>query len=197
MSIIIAYKKDDVIYMGTDTRTIINEHKKNELCESNYKIQKMENGMLVGMTAERLTRQTIFAYPEIFTLDKKGVLTRKHIVKEIIPKLKELINENGLMIKKEGRLPYMDASIFLAHKGELYEICTSFAVYKYEHFQILGSVADFGQYALEHAQTDDVNQKIVLALDNIAKNSYLVGAPYLLIDTKSKEYKIIRSESQC
>ena len=60
MAIVIAYKKGDTVYMGTDTRVIVNEHKKNELCESNYKIQKMDNGLLVGITADRLTRQTIF-----------------------------------------------------------------------------------------------------------------------------------------
>ena len=101
MSVLIAYKRGDTIYMGTDTRVIVDDHKKNELCECNYKIQKLENGMLVGITAERLTRQTIFAYSEIFTLDENGELTRKHIVKEIIPKLVAILNEEELMIKKD------------------------------------------------------------------------------------------------
>ena len=87
MSILIAYKKGDTIYMGTDTRTIVNDHKKNELRGCNLKIQKLANDMLLGITGERLERQTLIAYSEIFTLDKNGKLTKKHIVKEIIPKL--------------------------------------------------------------------------------------------------------------
>ena len=51
MSILIAYKKNDTVYMGTDTRVIVNDFKKNEICESNYKIQKLENGILLGMIA--------------------------------------------------------------------------------------------------------------------------------------------------
>lgn len=197
MSVLIAYKKDDVVYLGTDTRVIVNEHKKNELCKSNYKIQKLSKGLLVGITAERQIRQFLFAYPELFTLDKNGRLTRKHIAKEIVPKLKAMLDLEGLLVKNEGKLPYMSAQIILAHKGDMYEICGGFSVYKYDNFQVLGPVSGFGQYVIEHAQTDDVNQKIVMALDNIAKNSYLVGGPYILIDTKSQEYKFVRSKSQC
>ena len=193
MSVLIAYKRDDTIYMGTDTRVIVNDHKKNELCECNYKIQKLENGMLVGITAERLTRQTIFAYSEIFTLDKNGELTRKHIIKEIIPKLVAILNEEELMIKKEDALPYMDGQILLAYKGVLYEICRNFAIYKYEDFQLLGYGVDYGQFVLANTKdTDDVNEQIIKTLDIIAKYSHHVGSPYLLIDTKEQEYKLIR-----
>ena len=193
MSVLIAYKRDDTIYMGTDTRVIVNDQKKNELSECNYKIQKLENGMLVGITAERLTRQTIFAYSEIFTLDKNGELTRKHLVKEIIPKLVEILNEEELMIKKEDALPYMDGQILLAYKGVLYEICRNFAIYKYEDFQLLGYGVDYGQFVLANTKdTDDVNERIIKTLDTIAKYRHQVGSPYLLIDTKEQEYKLIR-----
>ena len=193
MSVLIAYKRDDTIYMGTDTRVTVHDHKKNELCECNYKIQKLENGMLVGITAERLTRQTIFAYSEIFTLDKNGELTRKHIIKEIIPKLVAILNEEELMIKKEDALPYMDGQILLAYKGVLYEICRNFSIYKYEDFQLLGYGVDYGQFVLANTKdTDDVNERIIKTLDTIAKYSHQVGSPYLLIDTKEQEYKLIR-----
>ena len=192
MSILIAYKKDDVIYMGTDTREIVNDDKRNDLCECNYKIQRLENGLIVGATAERLTRQSIFAYPEVFTLDKKGELTRKHVVKEIIPKLIEVLEREELIVHAENKLPYMNAGVLLAHNGDLYEICSNFSVYKYETFQALGTTSPYGQFVLNNVkETDDVNEQIIKALDVIAKNSQLVGKPYLLIDTKQKEYKLV------
>ena len=192
MSILIAYNKDDVIYMGTDTREIVNDDKRNDLCECNYKIQRLENGLIVGATAERLTRQSIFAYPEVFTLDKKGELTRKHVVKEIIPKLIEVLEREELIVHAENKLPYMNAGVLLAHNGDLYEICSNFSVYKYETFQALGTTSPYGQFVLNNVkETDDVNEQIIQALDVIAKNSQLVGKPYLLIDTKQKEYKLV------
>ena len=196
MSIVIAYKKGDTVYMGTDTRVIVNEHKKNDLCTSNYKIQRLKGRLIVGITADRLTRQTIFAYPEIFAFDKKEELTRKHIVKNIIPKLKEVLTENELIVEKEDDVPRMDGEILLAHKGDLYEICPNFSVYKYETFQAIGPVSDYAQFTLASTnQNEDVNKKIVRALDIVAKNTSLVGAPYLLINTKSKEHKLVRSDN--
>ena len=152
--------------------------------------------MLVGVTADQVNRQQIFAYSEIFTLDKRGELTRKHIVKEIIPALIYILDKEDLLVRKEDKLPYMDASIFLAHKGVLYEICSRFNVYRYEEFQIIGKEISFGTFYLANTkETDDVNDQIVKALDAIAKYSQLVGSPYILIDTKDLEYKIVRGDS--
>ena len=99
MGILIAYKRGDTIYMGTDTRVIVGESKRNELCECNYRIQKLDNGMLLGVAGENVENQTLIAYSDIFTLDKKGNLTRKHIVKEIIPNLMDVLDDAGLLIQ--------------------------------------------------------------------------------------------------
>ena len=192
MSILIAYKKDDTVYMGTDTRTIVNEHKKNELRGCNLKIQKLANDMLLGITGERLERQTLIAYSEIFTLDKKGELTKKHIIKEIIPNLLSVLEKEDLLVEKEGELPYMKATILLAYKGVLYEIGASLTVIKYEDFQVLGRAADYAQaMMINTSESDNINDRIVKALDITAKNSQYVGRPYLLIDTKGMKYRFV------
>ena len=192
MSILIAYKKGDTIYMGTDTRTIVNEHKKNELRGCNLKIQKLANDMLLGITGERLERQTLIAYSEIFTLDKKGELTKKHIIKEIIPNLLSVLEKEDLLVEKEGELPYMKATILLAYKGVLYEIGASLTVIKYEDFQVLGRAADYAQaMMINTSESDNINDRIVKALDITAKNSQYVGRPYLLIDTKEMKYSFV------
>ena len=197
MSILIAYKKDDTVYMGTDTRTIVNDHKKNELRGCNLKIQKLANDMLLGITGERLERQTLIAYSEIFTLDKNGKLTKKHIVKEIIPKLITVLEKEGLLIEKECELPYMKAVILLVHKGTIYEICSGFAVIKYEDFQVVGRVSDYAHATLMNTTPmDSIEERIVKALDIVAENSQYVGKPYLLINTKELEYKIVTNDMQ-
>lgn len=192
MSILIAYKKGDTVFMGTDTRVIVDDSKRNDLCECNYKIQKLENGMLLGITSDRLERQTIFANSEIFTLDKNGKLTKKHIVKEIIPNLLSVLGPENLIVEKEGELPYAKVMLLLAYKDVLYEICSGFTVIKYENFQALGRAADFAQATMANTkESDDVNVRIVKALDIASKNSQLVGKPYLLIDTKELKYTLV------
>ena len=148
--------------------------------------------MLLGITGERLERQTLIAYSEIFTLDKNGELTKKHIVKEIIPNLLSVLEKENLIVEKDGELPYVKATILLAHKDTLYEICENFAVIKYEDFQVLGRVADSAQATLANTkETDDINERIVKALDIASSNSQCVGKPYLLIDTKELKYNLI------
>ena len=196
MSVVIAYKKDDVVYMGTDTRIVIQGHKKNELCECDYKIQKEENGILVGITADKKIRQVIFAHSDIFTLDKKGKPTKKHIVNVVVPALIEILKKENLFIEEEGKLPYMNAEILLAFKGSMFEICKGFSVYTYQDFQAIGQAANYGQYTLlqnknNEKEITNVNNVIIKALDVIAKHNCLVGRPYLLIDTKEQTYSLI------
>ena len=114
--------------MGTDTSLIINERKTNKLCKCDYKIQKMDNEMLVGIAGDRIVRQTCFAFSEIFTLDKNNNLTRKHIFTQIIPKLIKLLTEHDLLSSKNNQPPKINAEILLAYKSELFEICSNFTI---------------------------------------------------------------------
>ena len=96
-------------------------------------------------------------------------------------------------MEKEDNVPRMDGQILLAHKGDLYEICSNFSVYKYETFQAIGPVSEYAHFTLANTnQNEDVNKKIIKALNIVAKNTSLVGAPYLLINTKSKEHRLVR-----
>ena len=195
MSILIAYKNGDTIYMGTDTRIIVKDIKRNELSECNYKIQKLDNGMLVGITGEKIERQTLFAYPELFTLDNNGKLTRRHIVKEIIPNLLTVLKGEDLLVEKDGELPYMKATILLAYKDTLYEIGSAFAVIKYEEHQVLGRASDYAQATMANtSESDDINKRILKALQIAAKNSQYVGSPYLLIDTKELKFNLVKGD---
>ena len=107
-------------------------------------------------------------HSDAFAFDKKEELTRKHIVKNIIPNLKEVLTENELIVEKEDDVPRMDGQILLAHKGDLYEICSNFSVYKYETFQAIGPVSDYAQFTLASTnQNEDVNKKIIKALRKI------------------------------
>lgn len=192
MSILVAYRKGDTVYMGTDTRVIVNDFKKNELCESNYKIQRLDNGILLGVTAERIERQTIFANSDIFSLDKNRKLTRKHIVKEIIPRLMALLKEEDLLVEKEDELSYMQAIILIAYKDTLYEIGSTFCVIRYEEFQVLGSAGEYAMPTIANTKdTDDVNERIIKSLTIAQKHCIKVGAPFLLIDTKEQKYKLV------
>ena len=191
MSILIACKSDNAVYMGTDTRIIVNDYVKNDLCESNFKIQKLENGLLVGVTAERYERQTIFANSEIFTLNRNGTLNRRHIVTSIIPKLHRLMEDEELLVEKEGETPFMKGVILLAVNDVLYEITDKFDVIRHEDFQAVGPSSNYAQATLFNRNISDVNEKIIKALNVTSKYSNKAGGPYVLIDTKNLKYSVV------
>jgi len=191
MSIMVAYNKNGVVYLGTDTRIIKQGTITDDLCENNYKIKKFDD-VLVGITGNYLVRQMVFAYPEIFTLPKSKTLTKKHIVKNIVPKLINILFQNDLLVQENDERDHMQANIVIAHKGELFEITRTFTVYKYKDYQVLGNECDVAEAVIFNAKnTDDVNEIIVKALKYASKNSDEVGSPYLLIDTKDLKYTLV------
>ena len=198
MSILLARVKDGVVYLATDTRIVANDDKWNELCESNYKIQRLENGMLVGVEGERTCRQAIFSLMDNFKLDKNEELSAEHILKNIAVPLFFELKDMGVLEyedKDEETYPYMKGSVILAHKDKLFEICSSFMVLRYEDYQAVGRASDFVQYAIgNQTGTEEVHEEFKRLLDCAAKYSHLVGAPYLFIDTKSQEYTLVGDE---
>ena len=198
MSILLAKVKDGAVYLATDTRVVANDDKWNELCECNYKIQKLENGILVGVVGDRFCRQAVFSVMENFQLDKNGELSTDHIVQTIATPLFFHLKENGLLKygnQEEELYPYMPVSILLAHKDKLFELCGSFMVLRYEGYQALGKASDFAQYSMSNLNnSDNLQEEFTKILDLVAKNTHLVGKPYLFIDTKTQEYTLTGEE---
>lgn len=193
MSILIAYKRDDVVYMGTDSRVIIDDYKRTNLTPSMYRIQKMDNDMLVGIYCEEQESQVLFANSDIFTLDKKGKLTRRHIITEIIPKLFFVAAKEDFLKKEDSDFPFIKAVIILAYKDTIYTILPSFTVVKNEGFVIAGGAGGVASATMERTKpTDDINERIVRAMDIASKHAQAVGAPYILIDTQNLNYTVVK-----
>lgn len=197
MSILLAVKKNNTVYMATDTREIVSGTKRSNLCEASFKIQKQDNGMLVGITGDRFTRQTLFANSEIFTLNKKGKLTKKHIVTEIVPKIIDLLDAHGMLMQKEDEFIGMKARIILAYQESMFEICAGFLVIKYEDLQALGEASSGAEVVLFNSKPDDdVEERLIRALDVASKYCLTVGEPYLLINTQDLEYKVVKGDKR-
>ena len=195
MSILLAVKKNNTVYMATDTREIVSGNKRNNLCEASFKIQKQDNGMLVGITGDRFTRQTLFANSDVFTLNKKGKLTKKHIVTEIVPQIIDLLDAHGMLMQNEDGFIGMKARIILAYQESMFEICAGFLVIKYEDLQALGEASSGAEVVLFNSKPDDdVEERLIRALDMASKYCSTVGAPYLLINTKDLEYTVVKGD---
>ena len=108
----------------------------------------------------------------------------------------ELLKKHELLSSKNNQPPKMDAEILLAYKSELFEICSNFTICKYEDYQAIGNASNYAHFILANTNKNhDVNQRIIKALDIVSKHSQHVSRPYILIDTKNQDYKLIEEKN--
>ena len=185
MSVVIAVKENGVIYMGTDTQVTSGNKKENELNKNSFKIALLDNGLLVGVCGNYGLKQQIIADKSIFTLDENNMLTKQHIVKNIIPKLSYWVK------KSDTNNTELEVSFLLSHKDNLYFIGHELNVIKINNFAKIGSGKGCVDYALSCFTHLPIKERVLKALVESANITEGVSGPYVLIDTKHKEFEII------
>ena len=192
MSVVVAIKQGDRIWLGADTQTTCGSDRFNQLSQNDFKIAKMDNGMLISMTGETVSAQMLLAHPEWFTVDEKKGLTKEHIVTKIIPQIYETLEEEGLLDRGDkGTPPLMKLTVLLAYKDKLFEISRDLQVIRYEDYQATGSGANAVNYGLSRVdKSKDINEQLLRLLRIGAKQDTNVSAPFVLIDTKDLEFTV-------
>ncbi|MBQ0099097.1 MAG: hypothetical protein KBS91_00920 [Firmicutes bacterium] len=188
MSVVVAICDGETVYMGCDTQTTTGEYKRNNLTEANCKISKLDNGILLGICGSVKAHQVLISNPEIFNLPEDGILTRKHIVVNIIPKINEVLKDSLGDEKEEGQgLP---VSIIIAYKDKCYCVRSSLKVIRITKFIADGAGGDYAFYNLS-CEHELVRARLLKALRTSAVLCESVSKPFVLIDTKKLEYEIV------
>lgn len=189
MSLVVAYKREGVVYMGADTQSSYGTTIERALNESGFKISSLPNGVLLGMTGRVKAHQMILAHKELFDIPHGCAFNKRHIVKNIIPKLSKLMNE--VVEDKDSCTSSMEVSVLVAYKEKLFYITRDFRVFDCNGYTAIGAGRDYVKYALSTIGGGDINESLLQALRTGAMFDSSVSAPYILIDTKDREYKIV------
>ena len=72
MSVVVAIKKNNRIYMAADTQTTCGDRRINYHGEDSRKIHRLENGILLAHTGTIHNWQIICSHPEYFTVPEDG-----------------------------------------------------------------------------------------------------------------------------
>lgn len=185
MSVIVAIKENGVVYMGADSQTSVGSRKITHLNEKFHKITKFKNGILVGFCGTVASKQNILAMNGLFTLNSDGVLTKEHIVTQIIPKL---VNEMGQIgDEKSGEI---DVSMIIAHKDSLFKITSDLVVIKINGYTKSGAGGGFVDYSMRNTQKT-VRERILGALVCSARRCESVSGPYVLVNSRDKQFEIV------
>ena len=186
MSVIIAVKENGTIYMGADTQTTAGYRKSTMLNEMGFKVSKLDNGILVGFCGRVASKQTIMSMQDMFTLDEQGKLTKRHIVKEIVPKLIDSMGEIG-----GDEMGELEVTILLVYKDQMYKITSALDVIHLNEIGCLGAGKNYTYYALMKMKNLPLRERMLQALIHSAKHCESVCGPYVFIDTEKQEFEII------
>lgn len=192
MSVIAAVKQGDRIWFGADTQATRGTDKYNYLSPSNYKVIKLESGVILSWTGETAMKQFIFSHPEWFCVDEKKGLTKEYIVTKIIPRMFEALREEGILEKGEEDIPpLMTGTMLIAYRDKLFEICRDFQVVRYEDYQASGCGANSIFYGLSKIdKTENINAQLLNLLKISERHDTGVSGPFVFIDTQDLKYTI-------
>lgn len=190
MSLVVAFKRDGVVYMGADTQSTCGSTISRTLNEGGFKITRLPNGMLVGVCGRVKGHQKIIAQKHWFDIPEGDTLSKRYIVKNIIPELSVLMKD--LNEDKDAHNSSMEVSILIAWQDKMFVISRNYKVFECETYAAIGSGDDYSKYKLSQiGEKDDINEGLLNALRTGAHFDSMVSAPFVLIDTKDREYKIV------
>ena len=189
MSLVVAYKRDGIIYMGADTQSSRGYSIERTLNESGFKISRLSSGMLMGVCGRVKGHQRILS-KKCFDIPDDVVFNKRYIVKNIIPQLSDIMKD--VVDENESRNSSMSVSLIVAWQGKMFMITSRFKVLECASYAAIGAGNDYAGYLLSSiGKSDDVNEGLLKALRAGANFDSSVSAPFVLIDTKDREYKII------
>ena len=191
MTAIAAVRKDDVIYMCADSQTSFGTGKTNYLGGINNKIHVLNGDTLFAGTGGVREIQTIISHPEWFDFDREEGLTKGAII-NTCTKIFDYFKDNELFKNKPDELPTINASILIAWKDRLFEICEDLMVLEYRTMQTIGCGDSYMIYAMTHIDLDgDIERQLVDACKISERFTDGVSAPYILVNTRDLEVKVV------
>ncbi|MBR2025051.1 MAG: hypothetical protein IKA02_04525 [Clostridia bacterium] len=189
MSIVIAYKKGDTVYMGADTKRSQGEFTTTIESKNEMKINKIGNEMLIGSVGAVANIQTMLDNREMWFNTKGKQLTKKFIVENVIPKFFIALKNEGKMKVEKGKSPIANSCFCVTDGKKIYLINDNFTVTEINDFCAIGCTCDIAYAYLRNAKSDkEPNDIILSALRGSVYRHDGVGAPYLFIDTEKFEY---------
>ena len=198
MSIVVAIKKNDKVYLGADTQTTRNDNKKNYLNEESRKLILLDNGIILRAVGPKMGGKLIFAHPEFFELPDDGELTKKYISQVILPKINECLEANNMIETEKSSPPRWKNAFIIAYKDKLFWLNGRGSVTVINHFVSIGageSVVYPGLMKLDKTEVksdDEINKAITEILRISADRKTSISAPFYLINTESKEFTLER-----
>lgn len=188
MSLIVAVKDGGRVYMGADTQTTSGKLIcRPKMQDGTFKIAIMPNGVLLGHAGQFRCSQRLSLKTEWFENLPQDGITKRFLVKEIIPKFKDELKSINALDNGSANCTHL-----VVWRDRIFVIESDFSVLAVDNFVAIGS-PDWAYPALmEEGKT--VREKIIKALDVASKYMTTISPPYVLIDSQNLTFEVVKEE---
>lgn len=194
MSVIVAIKKDGVVYMGCDSQITNGGTRTTLKNENNYKIWKVgdvEKCFMgsVGNLRDACAIRTMDDLVTNYNVFKKHI-SYHFVVNKIVPDIIKRLQDFSFL-KKDGVFEGMDSSYLFAFEDQLYMIHNDGSVIEIDDCVAIGSGKNEAIGSLLSTENEEPRTRIIRAIKSSASSDIYVDYPIILINTNSQEFEII------
>jgi ATP-dependent protease HslVU (ClpYQ) peptidase subunit len=209
MSVVVALKSGDRVYVGTDSQVTYGWRLATTLSnKNNWKIFRPEKDpdVIVGVTGALRDRDLLYCMEE-FTDELarlKDEVNYKHIVTKVIPKILKLMQDNKRIESRNdndtpsGTQPaadqidgqYMSSRIILTYKNDIYKISQDLCCIVIDGFCAIGCGEELAMGYLNGATEliqNNPKQAVINAIKSACKSDSFVDYPIVIMTSDGEE----------
>lgn len=194
MSVVVAVKKDGVVYLGADSQVTCCGCKKT-VTPNNFKIWHVndEESCLMGHVGVVRDANVIKTYHGFISeLDiLHNNINYDFIVNSLVVDIVNVLDKRNYIGKDSDGIPKMFSNYIFAYKDKLFLIGKDLAVIEIDNFAAVGSGELEAVGSLHTTEELDPEERIIRAIKASAANDICVGYPIVIMNTANSHVKVI------
>ncbi|MFH5881300.1 hypothetical protein [Liberiplasma polymorphum] len=194
MSVIVAIKQENVIFMGADSQITKGGTRRSYSNPSNYKIWRIKDAKNSLMGGVGLVREINIAKMEKYfnvLAQHNNDINFDYMVLEFVPHLFKTLKENNLIKKEDNEIPASNCVYLVAYKSKLFQVGSDGAVIEIDDFAAIGSGSNEAMGSLLSSQTLSPKERITMAIKASAANDIYVDYPIIISNTNNDVFEVI------
>jgi ATP-dependent protease HslVU (ClpYQ) peptidase subunit len=200
MSVVVAIKHNNKIYIGADSQVTRGGSRTTLKNPNNYKIWKVEDtnncimghvGYLRHANVVRLMRNLVDDYDTY--LDR---VDYRFVVKYVVPEIIKTLKESHFLKVSDNYVDNMESSFIFAYRDKLFVIGADCSVIEVDDYCAIGSGSLEAIGSLISTEGEDIKSRIVKAIRASAASDIYVDYPIILTDTAKTEFEIITEDNE-
>ena len=199
MSVVVAIKQDDKVFIGADSQVTKGGTRSTLQNPNNYKIWKVKGvdncimghvGVVRDANIVRLIDNMVTKYEEY-----KNEVDYEFVVKKVVPTIFDELKMYGYM-KPDKYIEGIDSKFIFAYKDQLYAIFNDGCVVEVDDCIAIGSGSCEAIGSLLSTDCQQPRERIIKAIKTSAACDIYVDYPIILTDTQDTKFDIITEKNE-